>query len=572
MSDYKSHTPDPKMLVNPPPPEVTDPNKPGRRTNQLQYMEKVVVKALWRHQFAWPFYQPVDAVSLGLPDYHKIITSPMDLGTIKKRLENNYYWSSSECLQDFNTMFTNCYIYNKPTDDIVLMALALEKIFLQKVSQMPQKEEEIVPHAGKGRGRKSIPTGNVVASSNASEYFPTKDNAKIICATSTNSFCHQRPFFFFVYLHYICVGLCCSLAQSKYFKRGEYALLLLSEKRMRPEGVGRTTTPTKSDFEARDFPNTEHGGLREQLKYCSNILKEMLSKKHSAYAWPFYMPVDANALGIHDYHDIIKYPMDLSTVKKKMDGGEYQDAQQFAADIRLIFSNCYKYNPSHHTVVGMARKLQGVFEQRFAKMPDEQVGVTAPSCTISSLASLDRSESTVEDSARFAEARKQLKTVDGQHAAVSQTPKLRKENDQKQHGGDVPKSASNPAVREKALAATHEKRWDSDDKALPMTYEEKHQLSLDINRLPGIKLARVVEILQASEPTMCTTNLDEIEIDFELLKPSTLRELERFVRSCLFKKFKKYQSNASQSVSTSSSLSDSASTTSTNSSSEDTDS
>lgn len=46
-------------------------------------------------------------------DYHTIITSPMDLGTIKKRLENNYYWSASECMQDFNTMFTNCYIYNK---------------------------------------------------------------------------------------------------------------------------------------------------------------------------------------------------------------------------------------------------------------------------------------------------------------------------------------------------------------------------------------------------------------------------------------------------------------------------
>lgn len=41
-----------------------------------------------------------------------------------------------------------------------------------------------------------------------------------------------------------------------------------------------------------------------------------------------------------------------------MDGGEYQDAQQYAADVRLIFSNCYKYNPSQHTVVGMARKLQ----------------------------------------------------------------------------------------------------------------------------------------------------------------------------------------------------------------------
>lgn len=35
------------------------------------------------------------------------------MGTIKKRLENNYYWSASEAMQDFNTMFTNCYIYNK---------------------------------------------------------------------------------------------------------------------------------------------------------------------------------------------------------------------------------------------------------------------------------------------------------------------------------------------------------------------------------------------------------------------------------------------------------------------------
>lgn len=46
-------------------------------------------------------------------DYHKIIKQPMDIGTIKRRLENSYYWSAAECMQDFNTMFTNCYIYNK---------------------------------------------------------------------------------------------------------------------------------------------------------------------------------------------------------------------------------------------------------------------------------------------------------------------------------------------------------------------------------------------------------------------------------------------------------------------------
>lgn len=54
-----------------------------------------------------------DDVFVPLQDYHKIIKTPMDMGTIKKRLENNYYRSASECMQDFNTMFTNCYIYNK---------------------------------------------------------------------------------------------------------------------------------------------------------------------------------------------------------------------------------------------------------------------------------------------------------------------------------------------------------------------------------------------------------------------------------------------------------------------------
>lgn len=43
----------------------------------------------------------------------------MDLGTIKKRLENNFYRSASECMQDFNTMFTNCYIYNKVRHTLV---------------------------------------------------------------------------------------------------------------------------------------------------------------------------------------------------------------------------------------------------------------------------------------------------------------------------------------------------------------------------------------------------------------------------------------------------------------------
>jgi len=42
----------------------------------------------------------------------------------------------------------------------------------------------------------------------------------------------------------------------------------------------------------------------------------------------------------------------------KVENRQYREAQEFAADVRLMFSNCYKYNPPDHEVVAMARKLQ----------------------------------------------------------------------------------------------------------------------------------------------------------------------------------------------------------------------
>lgn len=94
-----------------------------------------------------------------------------------------------------------------------------------------------------------------------------------------------------------------------------------------------------------------------------------------------------------------------------------------------------------------------------------------------------------------------------------------------------PKKGGKPA------SATYDS--DEEEEGLPMTYDEKRQLSLDINRLPGEKLGRVVHIIQSREPSLRDSNPDEIEIDFETLKPTTLRELERYVKSCLQKKQRK---------------------------------
>jgi len=79
---------------------------------------------------------------------------------------------------------------------------------------------------------------------------------------------------------------------------------------------GRPIKPPKKDLPDSILPTpVRRSKLSPQLRYCSGVLKELLSKKHAAYAWPFYKPVDATTLGLHDYHDIIKQPMDLSTIK-----------------------------------------------------------------------------------------------------------------------------------------------------------------------------------------------------------------------------------------------------------------
>lgn len=93
-------------------------------------------------------------------------------------------------------------------------------------------------------------------------------------------------------------------------------------------GAGRSKPSTRRESgrpikkPSKDLPDTaqhittkKRGKMTEQLKYCLSVVKELLSKKHMSYAWPFHKPVDAEALGLADYHEIIKHPMDLGTVK-----------------------------------------------------------------------------------------------------------------------------------------------------------------------------------------------------------------------------------------------------------------
>ncbi|KAJ7339448.1 Bromodomain-containing protein 2 [Desmophyllum pertusum] len=603
--------------------------KGSRTTNQLQYLSKTIMKAMWRHPHSWPFHDPVDTVALNLPDYYTIIKRPMDMGLIKRKLENHEYSSSQECIDDFHQMFNNCITYNKPGEDVVVMCQMLEKIFNQKIATMPSEEYEVILGANKKampggpaakRAKKggvtgvkmehipvapdstpmtSLPYTTPPVSVTATTALPTPVDATTVLPTPAISAAPALP----------------SAVQPVKVKKGvkrkadtttpttpisgmvEPIPIVKAKAAKIPTRRESTRTVKKPNRDLPEDPQASRGKkkpLSEQLKYCCIITKELFSKKHAAYAWPFFKPVDASTLGLHDYHDIIKQPMDLGSIKVKMEGREYNSSSEFAADVRLMFSNCYRYNPPDHDVVKMARQLQDVFEMKFAKMPEEpelppppmmeaaeaepESAASPPSSSpaVSEDNEADRAEQLSQLQQQLISVHEQLSKLTGETVIVTSNKATKKKPEKKppakketkqvappqpkaqpkqkssakaQAAQAQPKaekapkkqSASKRSANSKMAAKKKTLEADSDDEvdpARPMTYDEKRQLSLDINKLPGDKLGRVVNIIQSREPGLRDSNPDEIEIDFETLKPSTLRELEKYVQQCLRKKVK----------------------------------
>ena len=94
---------------------------------------------------------------------------------------------------------------------------------------------------------------------------------------------------------------------------------------------------------------------------CSTILKALKKTTHS---WPFHAPVDPVKLNIPDYFNIIKKPMDLGTVEKKLQHNpgknisrDYTDPLEFRDDVRQVWLNCKTYNRTGQDVRKMGDRL-----------------------------------------------------------------------------------------------------------------------------------------------------------------------------------------------------------------------
>ncbi|XP_073964797.1 bromodomain adjacent to zinc finger domain 2B toutatis isoform X17 [Choristoneura fumiferana] len=102
---------------------------------------------------------------------------------------------------------------------------------------------------------------------------------------------------------------------------------------------------------------------QKELQFCKGLLCEMECHEH---AWPFLVPV--NTKQFPQYKKVIKCPMDLSTIKRKLHDGTYKCKEEFASDVRLIFSNCEVFNEDDSPVGRAGHNMRQFFDARWAQL------------------------------------------------------------------------------------------------------------------------------------------------------------------------------------------------------------
>ncbi len=79
----------------------------------------------------------------------------------------------------------------------------------------------------------------------------------------------------------------------------------------------------------------------------------------------FYEPVDANL--VMDYYSVIAKPVCLKEIETRLLSHGYSSAQDFCDDMRLVWSNCMRYNPAgdpfHKLGERHSRYFEGIWSE-----------------------------------------------------------------------------------------------------------------------------------------------------------------------------------------------------------------
>jgi transcriptional activator SPT7 len=108
-------------------------------------------------------------------------------------------------------------------------------------------------------------------------------------------------------------------------------------------------------------------GQEELYEAAEKVLSDL--KAMTEHSGPFLNRV--NKREAPDYYNIIKHPMDIGTMMKKLKGLQYKSKKEFVDDLNLIWSNCLTYNTDpNHPLRKKALHLQKHSEQMLFLIPD----------------------------------------------------------------------------------------------------------------------------------------------------------------------------------------------------------
>ncbi|KAJ7139884.1 Bromodomain-containing protein [Mycena epipterygia] len=475
----------------PPPP----PSQSGRATLDMGQWRFCIstIRSLKKQKDAPPFLHPVDPVALNIPHYPSIVRTPMDLSTIERKLvssnpskpdsnpENPRYLSADEFIADVRLIVKNCVLFNGADHPISSMARRVEEVFDKQIKNLPLPAEAKPVIVKKAATPPPLPPPVV----------PVKKA--------------QPP------------------------RRASTSMPVIRRSDA-TEVVGRPKReihpPPPKDLPYADAPKkhrktrrVKDDGTAEQLKFCANLLILMNRKQHYEIASFFYEPVDHVKLEIPNYPKVIKKPMDLSTMRKKLDNHEYPTAQKFYEDFKLMIRNCFAFNPSGTIVNQAGIELQRLFDEKWQSLPPlHEVSDDDDDD--------DDEESEDEDTQRIALMESQIELMRGNIQALKGKPKEKKKKERRDKGPVASSSKSSSKPMKGPSSKKKPKKPISDNDVL--TFEQKKDLSEAIAGLDGPKLEKVIKIIHEGVPEI-KDSTEEIELEIDLLPTSVLTKLYNFV-------------------------------------------
>ncbi|KAF7846427.1 hypothetical protein BT93_L4386 [Corymbia citriodora subsp. variegata] len=475
---------------------------------------KRVISNLKKSNASTAFRLPVDYRALNIPSYPDIVKQPMDLGTIDNRLKQGAYTSVKAFVSDFELIVNNCIAFNGEQHAVTQAARKMESSFTSQMQTLPPAGAVEPSKKDKAVAKLKLDTPRAAPPRRSS----VSNSAKAASPKATPSPATFAP-----------------------DPNGMPLLRRDSALDGRPK---RAIVPTKrnSDFGAAR-PRKKKYEL--ELRFCDEVLRTVMSTKYWVMNQYFTHPVDPVALNIPTYFQIIKKPMDLNTIRSKLDAGQYERAKEFEEDFKQIIKNCFKFNPEGDYVRARGQDLDDLFNKEWSKKqdwimarePDSERGTPADEDDEDD--SSDEDEEDDEDSGD--DRTDQIKKLQAQIEAMSrQMGDLAKAGKKKKSPGVSSKkdkkkkkdrpSTNFPNLQRPASVEKTKKPKAKKEKDRYVTFAEKQYISNGIGMLPERQMAEALRIIQSSVPALASSADNEIELDIEDVPNSALLKLLSFVR------------------------------------------